>query len=457
MNRHFRRQSRRKFLKLLGLGSIAVPFTGLAPIDIFRRGIGQANAAVNSPRRLLQIFLQGGWDSALATDPVAPGGGKALSTNYQAEYFNGTVANPSTQVPGKSNLFVGPGLYEARTTFASVPTAFVNGIYIEVTAHDLAVNYMLSGQLSLSRSREYPAFIASLADKHGGFPAHVILGSAIPLGDTKNSNPPIQSIDVEQFIGQLAGPRSPGYFNLKEPSLAAAEDLIGSLNTLRHTTLGENAIKGLEPWISAESGLGELYAKRYDQSMALTDTIKNNYGITNDDSSSMQAKLAGAFLTLRDGLTRYVTLAFGNYDTHRSHLATHLPEMQSFATGLKRLLLDLAATNDPEATGKKLIDTTTIVISSEFVRTPKFNLSAGTDHWQSGSMILMGNGIKDNVAIGATGNSAEALGWSAGSPVARSATTVLLPNHVAASLVRSFGYPIEADAISPVNLTEAFD
>ena len=77
-----------------------------------------------------------------------------------------------------------------------MPTAFINGLYVEVTAHELATNYMLSGKLSLSRSREYPATIAQIAERQNGFPAHVILGGEIPLSATRETAPPLQSGDV---------------------------------------------------------------------------------------------------------------------------------------------------------------------------------------------------------------------------------------------------------------------
>jgi hypothetical protein len=448
---------RRNLLQLLGLGLGSSSLLGLGGISSLVPSLysAEASAATTEPHRILQIFLEGGWDSQFAIDPVLAGSSKALSGNFQPSYYDGTINNSRTQVPGKSNLFVGAGLYGSKDTFASIPTAFINGVFVEVTAHELAVNYMLSGQLTLSRSREYPAFIATLADKMGGFPAHVVLGGNIPLADTRDTHPPLQSSNMDTFSGMLAGPRAPGFVNLSEASIAAADQLITTLNGSFQSKLAGNAEKGLLAWRNAELGLGSLYQKRYDQSIVLTDPIKTSYGITNSDS--MQAKLAGAYLILKEGLTPYVTVAFNGFDTHSSHTSTHLPRQQEFSTALNQLVADLKATDDPEAPGKKLSETTTIIISSEFVRTPKYNLSGGTDHWQSGSLIMMGKGIKDNVSIGATDDEGKVMGWKNGAPQALTATNVLLPEHIAASVLRRLGLTTEADGISPVHLSELFD
>jgi uncharacterized protein (DUF1501 family) len=95
----------------------------------------------------------------------------------------------------------------------------------------------------------------------------------------------------------------------------------------------------------------------------------------------------------------------------------------------------------------KLIDTTTILINSEFVRTPGFNAGAGTDHHPAAAAILMGRGIRDNTLVGATDDQAQALGWSQGQSVMRNDTTVITPSHLVATLLAYLGFTKEADAI----------
>ena len=67
-----------------------------------------------------------------------------------------------------------------------------------------------------------------------------------------------------------------------------------------------------------------------------------------------------------------------------------LPQFdQAFAT----LITDLAS--------RGLLDSTLVMVSSEFGRTPKINATAGRDHWPKVfSVVLAGGGIKKGFAYG---------------------------------------------------------
>lgn len=437
--------SRRAALQLLGSASVAVPLAGgvsaVFPFANLARG------QTGEPHRLLQIFLMGGWDSIMSTDPVLDGTPKAQSGKFAPQYYqtgHAQYVGNTANVVGKSNLLLGPGLAAASGAFAQIPTAFVNGMFVEVTAHELAVNYLYSGKLSLSRSREYPAFIATAAAKNGGFPAHIVLGGPMPLGDTKLVSPPLQSLDAGVFVKMLAGPWSSE--DIKAATVTAGENLINALNSEYQKRLATNAKASLSAWSSSEAGLASLYAKRFDQRLEITAQMHTHFG-TNNDDSSLGSKLAMAFLSLREGVSPYVTVNFGGFDTHINHVATHKPLMIDFATKLNTLIGYLVATNDPDVPSKKLAETTTVVVLSEFNRTPGFNGAQGTDHWQTGSAIVMGKGVRDNVIIGSTDEEGQAADYGAGK---------LLPDHLAASILRKLGYTAEAAELSGVHLNALF-
>lgn len=440
--------NRRTLLRLLAKAGVVSPFAGgIAPLMLARSA-----EAATSRHKFLQIFLGGGWDVNLATDPVASGSAKATSGNYWAAYHdagNASYAGASTNIAGKS-LVVGPGLAPAATAFANAPTAFVNGLFVEVTAHELAAAYLLSGQLSLSRSREFPAFVATMADKTGGFPAHVILGGGImPLADTAKANPPLQSHDIDTFINMLAGPHradSP----IKDPSIAAAHKLIDTLNAGFAKRVGDTGKASLGTWRSAEAGLPSLYAKRFQQRLKLTSQMEIDFATGSGDAmktSSVGAKLALAHQVLKEGVSRFATVLVDGYDTHSNHMSSHKPLMQEFAAGLNVLIGYLAAANDPDTPSKKLLETTTILITSEFNRTPNVNGAGGTDHWQTGSAILLGRGVNDDTIVGSTDTQGLAVDYN-GKP--------LLPDHLAASLLRHLGFTAAGEALSEVHLNALF-
>ena len=435
---------RRALLKLLGKASLAVPIS--SGVGAYFPFAATASAQAATAHRFLQIFLSGGWDSILATDPVPLGGSKSLSGKFAVQYHqpgHAEYAGASVVVPGKSNLIAGSGISAAVSSFSQIPTAFVNGLFVEVTAHELAVNYLYSGKLSLSRSREYPAFIATAANKTGGFPAHVLLGGPMPLGETKSTNPPLHSVDTDVLVGMLAGPYATNY---KTKFIDASHGLIATLNAEYQKRLSFNAKNSLSAWNASEAGLGSLYSKRFDQRLLVTPSMHTDFA-TQDKTDSIGAKLAMAFLCLREGVSKYVTVNFGGFDTHTNHIATHKPTLVGFSNSLNGLVNYLVATNDPDSPSKKLSETTTILITSEFNRTPHFNGANGTDHWQTGSAILMGKGVQDNVVIGSTDDAGKAADYGA---------SKLLPDHLVASILRNMGFVSEANEISQVHLNALF-
>jgi uncharacterized protein (DUF1501 family) len=91
---------------------------------------------------------------------------------------------------------------------------------------------------------------------------------------------------------------------------------------------------------------------------------------------------------------------------------------------------------------------TTVVLTSEFSRTARFNGSAGTDHANSASAIVMGRGVNDGVVVGATDELGRALGWNGSRPVAKDETTMIDGGSLVATLLDVFGLPDEAAALT---------
>jgi uncharacterized protein (DUF1501 family) len=410
----------------LGLG--AVPFVGARSAE---RG--------RARRKLILLVVAGGWDSALATDPVTSA--KRASGNYQSAY--GTTFGIHA-VDGKPDLLVGEGLVEAIPAFASLPTCFVNGVFMEVSAHEIALNYMLSGVPSLSRSREYPSIAALAGEGARIYPPHVVLGRAPPLGETRFRSPPLQSMSTGLLASMVQGPGSEW---AKPATVKAGNDLVSELDSIAEAGLASAQRAALGPWRAASAGVEDVYARNLSTLLAYTDEVKERWLGAEDWQGP--GTVAGAFLTLKAGLSPFVTVSFaGAFDTHSDHAGRHPGELQRLARTLAVLAEELAATPDPDDTTLTLADTTLVLVASEFVRTPKFNGAGGTDHWQSGSAILMGAGVVDGAVVGRTGVDAHALGWRGGDATARTPNTALLPEHLVAAVLRRLGFPSASKGIS---------
>jgi len=84
---------------------------------------------------------------------------------------------------------------------------------------------------------------------------------------------------------------------------------------------------------------------------------------------------------------RFVTATYGAWDTHSYHyrsIETMMPDLDKAFAGLIRDLDD-----------RGMLDTTLVLITSEFGRTPKVNAGGGRDHWpRVFSIVMAGGGIK---------------------------------------------------------------
>jgi hypothetical protein len=92
---------------------------------------------------------------------------------------------------------------------------------------------------------------------------------------------------------------------------------------------------------------------------------------------------------------RFVTVTFGSWDTHSAHYRGIEVQMPMLDIALSGLITDLDQ--------RGLLDSTLILLNSEFGRTPKINAGGGRDHWpRVFTILLAGGGIKRGQVYGAS-------------------------------------------------------
>jgi len=90
---------------------------------------------------------------------------------------------------------------------------------------------------------------------------------------------------------------------------------------------------------------------------------------------------------------RFVSLTYGGWDMHAGIRGGMSGQLPPFDQGFATLIRDLDR--------RGLLDSTLVMVSSEFGRTPKINPSAGRDHWPKVfSVVLAGGGLKKGVVYG---------------------------------------------------------
>ncbi|MDA0767503.1 MAG: DUF1501 domain-containing protein [Verrucomicrobia bacterium] len=123
------------------------------------------------------------------------------------------------------------------------------------------------------------------------------------------------------------------------------------------------------------------------------DKVRDRYGRTQAGQRMLLAR------RLVEAGTRFVSLTAGGWDHHdniKNGITTNLPPVdQAIAT----LISDLDE--------RGLLDSTLVMVTSEFGRTPKINPTAGRDHWpRVFSVMMAGGGVKRGLVHG----SSDALG-----------------------------------------------
>jgi hypothetical protein len=123
--------------------------------------------------------------------------------------------------------------------------------------------------------------------------------------------------------------------------------------------------------------------------------LRDEYGRNNLGQSCLMAR------RLIEAGVRCVTIDHSNWDTHdanfRSLKGSLLPALDA---GLSTLLRDLA--------DRGLLETTLVVVTGEFGRTPRINNNAGRDHWGPAfTVALGGGGVKGGRVIGKSDARAE--------------------------------------------------
>ncbi|MBP6785110.1 MAG: DUF1501 domain-containing protein, partial [Verrucomicrobiales bacterium] len=120
-----------------------------------------------------------------------------------------------------------------------------------------------------------------------------------------------------------------------------------------------------------------------------TDKMKERYG---KNTAGMRMLLGRRLV---ESGVRLVTLTYGGWDMHDNIKGNIASQVPAFDQALAALLSDLDE--------RGLLDSTMVMVSSEFGRTPKINKTDGRDHWPKVfSTMLAGGGIKRGYVYGSS-------------------------------------------------------
>jgi hypothetical protein len=152
---------------------------------------------------------------------------------------------------------------------------------------------------------------------------------------------------------------------------------------------------------SRRSALTEAYTESYDQAAKVV-ARKDAFDVEREDPKAADRygrhdfgrHLLLARRLLEQGVT-YVNVQHSNYDTHHENFDFHIEQLGEFDGPFAALIDDLAE--------RGMLESTLVVVMSEFGRTPRINHLYGRDHWSKAwSVALAGAGLKRGAIVGKT-------------------------------------------------------
>jgi hypothetical protein len=119
-------------------------------------------------------------------------------------------------------------------------------------------------------------------------------------------------------------------------------------------------------------------------------SVRDEYGMTSLGQCCLLAR------RLVEAGCRFVSIENGHWDTHRKNtMSLRDLLVPSLDQGVAALLSDLSQ--------RGMLDSTLVVVTTEFGRSPRINEMAGRDHWPGAFSIVMGGGgLKTGQVVGAT-------------------------------------------------------
>lgn len=423
---------RRKFL---GLGVLAGLAAGVTPGA--RRVLDAQPMPPNSSaqpytgRFFLMVDAGGGWDPTMVCDP------KGGDINRQ---FMPSAIRSAGNIPYAPITY--PDGYTNQRFFEKYHQRLLvlNGIDMQTNNHDSGNRFTWSGHLEDG----YPPLAAMVA---------AALAPGRPLGFLSNGGyentmgiVPLARLPSVDTIGRIAYP------NRTDPAMEQARYLSEAsyLRIQRYQRERTVAMADASTLLAYENSMRQLVATRSGSNLLerLMTYLPNNAELGRATNPILRQGMV-ALAAYQAGVTAAANLAVGGFDTHGNHDTNQGNALSRLLQGVDQLM------DRVEMLG--LSDRVTVVVGSDFGRTPTYNAQMGKDHWSVSSMLLMGAGVRGNRVIGATNEAQRARGLDfATLAVSDASTRRLNPKSIHTSLRRLAGvetsdvarqFPIYGDRI----------
>ena len=364
--------NRRDFLFVGALGGL-----GLTLGDAFRLKAQANPAAAVQPSKegkaksVIQIYLPGGMAHQESFDPKM----------YAPIEYRGPLGTIKTKLDGvhfSENLKHIAKIADKLTVVRSMTHG--------EAAHERGTHNMMTG-VRPSPALQYPSFGSVVSHELGprnNLPPYVAVPSVTGYGGTGYLGSAYGAFSLG------ADPASAG-FKVKDLTLPGGIDdkRFATRRSMRDVV--DAHFSGLEK-ADVLDGMDTFYQRAY--SLISSDKARAAFDIEQEPAKLRDEygrNAAGQRMLLARRLVesgvRFVSMTYGGWDHHDNIKRAMEGQMPSFDQAFARLITDLDE--------RGLLDSTLVLVSSEFGRTPKINATAGRDHWPKVfSVVFAGGGVK---------------------------------------------------------------
>lgn len=371
-------------------------------------------------RLLVQLQADGGWDVASYCDPKVNQPGELEITQWSRTNTIQQAGNLSyAPYANNADLF---SKYYSRMLV-------INGVDAQTNSHSTGVIHNWSGRNSIG----YPTLTAMFAANNAPEQplSYINFGGFAQTGNLIRFS---RLNDVDSLLDLLEPERG-----WEDTTLRSAADLarIDSYRVARlqrklaSDNLTPRQRNNLEAYENALNTRGPL--ADFQNYLPADNEILPNETVNNQVSSNLKRQVQLAVSAFDAGLASAADLYAFGYDTHTTHDALHEPLFTHLNESID-LLWTLA-----EERG--FADRLTLIIASDFSRTPWYNADNGKDHWPIGSVIVMEqNASWTNRMVGGTDEGQNAYRYNP-STLEQDDTngTIIYPKHVHKALRRHLG------------------
>jgi hypothetical protein len=408
--------SRREFLQVgSGLG---LTLGGLFRAESARADAKSFNTFDGTAKSLIHIWLPGGWAQQETFDP------KPLAP---LEY-RGDMGTVDTCLPG---VVFNEKL--SHTAKIADRITVVRSMTHGEAAHERGTHNMFTGYRP-SPALTYPSFGSVVAHELGpreSLPPYVCLPN-LPAPDAGAG-----------YLGSAFGPftlgsdPADGNFTVRDLALPGGVDPQRFATRQKLRDIVGRHFQRMEDNANLEA-MDEFYTRAYDlvssararaafDINAETAAVRDEYGRNQAGQRMLLAR------RLVESGVRLVTLNYGGWDMHQRITDGINRTLPAFDQAYATLIRDLER--------RGLLDSTLVMVSSEFGRTPKINKDAGRDHWPKVfSVVLAGGGMKRGLVYG-----------SSDSIAAEPADSPLTIEDLATTVYHCLGIVADKELVAPGN------